>query len=75
MSYRKFRDNYRVVPRFRSLPFGEHRSMAEVVETEALLERQARGDNMSAYGSRLQSLLSRAIPPIYSVKGEPPSAA
>jgi hypothetical protein len=58
-------------------PFGEHRSMREVIETEDLLERQARGDNMSAYGARLQSLLSRAIVPTYAVapEREPPGAA
>jgi hypothetical protein len=52
-----------IVPRWRTLPFGEHRSMAEVVETEDLLARRARGEHMSAHGVRLYSLLSRAVDP------------
>jgi hypothetical protein len=58
----------------RLMPFREHRSWREVLETEALLKRQARGENMMLYGARLQSLLSRATMP-NGPDREPPAAA
>ena len=59
------------VPRWRTLPFNEHRHFGEVIETEDLLKRQRRGENMSAYGARLIGLQSRAVEPIYDDKPEP----
>ena len=57
----------------RSFPFGEHRTMAEVLETERL---QAKYDRREMLGSpdarRLQSLQSRAVMPS---EPEPPAAA
>ncbi len=57
----------------RLMPFGEHRSMAEVVETEELARRRrARIPMDSPAAKRLQSLQSRATEPD---RDPPPAAA
>ena len=48
----------------RLMPFGEHRTMAAVIETERLQSRYERGESLgSPEARRLQTLLSRATIP------------
>lgn len=57
----------------RSFPFGEHRTMEEVLETERLQARYDRGESFgSPEARRLQSLQSRAVMP---TEPEPPTDA
>lgn len=53
----------RAVSRWRTLPFCEHRTMAEVVETERLEARRTRGELINGEYTRLVSLQSRATLP------------
>jgi hypothetical protein len=51
------------VPRRRSFPFGEHRSMAQVLETERLVKLKTRGEIAGWQARKLYSLQSRATEP------------
>ena len=53
-------------------PFGEHRDMAEVLETEELEKRRRLGKLTAGEYGRLVSLQSRAVLP---PDPEPPAAA
>ena len=59
--------------RFRSFPFGEHRSMAEVFKTEELEAKWRRRELANGEHKILQSLQSRATLP--DSMREPDSAA
>lgn len=64
----------RAVSSWRTLPFNEHRSFAEVIETEQLEARRVRGDLVNGEFVRLISLQSRATLPD-SMTREPDTAA
>lgn len=60
---------------WRSMPFNEHRTWREVVETERLAERRARGESLAdGEYTRLNSLQSRATLPD-SMRDPGPGAA
>lgn len=64
----------RAVSRWRTLPFNEHRTFAEVIETEQLEARRSRGDLVNGEFTRLIALQSRATLPD-SMTIEPETAA
>ena len=51
------------VPRWRTLPFNEHRHMGQVLETEELTHKRQRGELSGQLSMRLYSLQSRAVEP------------
>jgi hypothetical protein len=61
------------VARARRFPFREHRTMAQVLETEELERLRAKGDSYGPNARRLQSLQSRAVMPEYD--DPPPTRA
>ena len=65
----------RSVPYWRTLPFGEHRTWAQVLETERLERDRLLGKLSGGAARHLQSLQCRAVDPDLIGQGPPPAIA